>query len=542
MNVSQKNCIASIDDAAPHLNASHAPAQTSPAQGMGHVLCHSDRFLGKAEEASRQVLRSWCDYGPKQINVIDPDMMPGIFPEVAKGILDAMLNHGAKDFAGVYVYFMDAPQSIRDELCESNQGYSPRPQDCGSLLEIIRRYDAERKRDHLAGKLRMALERGEDSAEIMREFAALEAGHPGQTHSMIVAGVNSYPTETPQETVLLGNGWLRRGDIATFISTAGAGKSVASIQSAMAWGLGLPYLGIHPPRPLRILLFSGEDDGVTMGQCREGFLEHSAAITGRQLRAQDLAPLDTMLRTEFCREYVGERFHGHLAKLLRESPADLVIVNPLLSYVGGEVVACASEWLRAGLMPVLQQFDCAALLAHHTGKMAKDGWDNTDDTYSAIGGSELANIPRAILTLRPTTADGLSVVKVSKRQTTGWRDAQGNYCASYFVKRTNDPTKPAWLPVDSDEAGELIDASKATASPGRGKKVSAIDVVAAVETGAMHRQTLIEWLMRKCSCSDRPARHAINEAIELDLITSYTEPNPHGGKPLKWFCLPAHNA
>ena len=466
-------------------------------------------------------------------------MFPGIFSEIAAGVLDAIHNHGARDFAGVYASFTGAEHGIIVELCECNQAFAPLPEDCGPLLKTIRHYDTERKRDNLASKLKLAIDRGDDTTEIMREFAKLEAGETGKTHSIIVAGVNSYPTETPPETVLLGNGWIRWGDIATFIGNAGAGKSVFNIQAPMAWALGLPYMGIHPARPLRILLFSGEDDGVTIGQCREGFLENSEAITGRKLTAQDLAPLDSMFRTEFCREYVGERFHGHLANLLRESPADLVIVNPLLSYIGGEIVACASEWLRAGLMPILQQFNCAALLAHHTGKMAKDGWDNTDDTYSAIGGGEMANIPRAILTLRPTTAEGLFVVKVSKRQTTGWKDDQGNYTTSYFVKRTDDPTRPAWLPVGSDEAGEMIDAGKASGSTERGgKKVTASDVVAALTTGAMQRQVLIETLMRIHKCSDRPARNAITAAEKDELISSFTEPNPHGGNSLKWLCLP----
>ncbi len=360
-------------------------------------------------------------------------------------------------------------------------------------------------------------------------------------HSMIVRGVNGYPTETPPEHVVLGNGWIRRGDIATFISTAGSGKSVATIQAAMAWGLGLPYLGIRPPRPLRILLFSGEDDGVTIGQCREGFLEHSLAITGRQLSAADLEPLDRMLRVESCREHVGLRFHEHLAALLREEPADLVIINPLLSYIGGEIVAAASVWLRAGLMPILQEHGCASLIAHHTPKLAKDGWDNTDDTYSAIGGAELANIPRAILTLRPTTADGLSVLKVSKRQTTGWKDSKGSFTPCYFVRRTDNPERPAWLPVDSDEAADMIADSKPSGTAVRGaKKATPEAVVELLQSGAMHRIALIEAVKLKCHCTDKPAKDAITEAFDSGDIADFHKKNPIGGHALRWFCIPEH--
>jgi hypothetical protein len=305
----------------------------------------------------------------------------------------------------------------------------------------------------------------------------------------------------------------------------------------MCWGLGLPYLGIRPPRPLRIILFSGEDDGVTLGQCREGLLEHSEAITGRKLSAKDLEPLDRMLRTEFIREHVGLSFHAHLAGMLRDEPADLVIVNPLLSYLGGEVVAEVSKWIRAGLMPVLQSNDCAAILAHHTPKLAKDGWENTDDTYSGIGGAEVANIPRSILTLRPTAAKGLSVVNVSKRQTTGWKDDAGNYCTHYFVKRTENPERPAWLPVGTDEAGDMIEEAKPAQGKGKAgatKKVQPGDVVEIVRHRPVTQQDLIARLMSVCQCTEKPAREGIKAAETEELIESFDETNPRGGKAIKW--------
>jgi hypothetical protein len=353
--------------------------------------------------------------------------------------------------------------------------------------------------------------------------------------SLLLRGVNHYPTEIPPETILLGNGWMRRGDVVTFISTAGAGKSVAVTQAAMAWGLGLPYAGIAPRCPLKILLFSGEDDGVTIGQCREGFLEHSEAITGRQLTAKDLEPLDRMLRTEFSRENVGLHFHEHLAGLLTEEPADLVIINPLLSYVGGEIVACVSGWLRAGLMPILQAHDCGALIAHHTPKLAKDGWENTDDTYSAIGGAEVANIPRSVLTLRPTPAAGLSVLSVSKRQTTGWKDDGGDYCPRLFLQRTDNPERPAWIPIGTEQAGDMIAEAKPARDDkgGASQKVQPGDVAVIVRQKPIAQQDVIARLCNLRSCSNRTAREAITKAM-LTGIESFDERNPKGGKAIKW--------
>lgn len=303
------------------------------------------------------------------------------------------------------------------------------------------------------------LEREKEEREMEREEKEQEKTELEQ-RLQVFHGVSRYPSVSEADQSILGDGWLRKGDLATLISTAGAGKSVAMIQASIAWGLGLPYFGIRPPHPLRILLYSGEDDGVTIGQCREGLLDNSEAITGRKLTATDLQPLDASLRVCFDRLYTGERFFNKMRDLLNSEPADLIMINPLLSYLGGDVVATASEWLRSFLLPVLSRRGCAALMAHHTVKLPSNGWDGVDDTYSAIGGAEMANIPRSILTLRPTAAVGLSVLTVSKRKTTGWKDANNNAIDRYHVKRTGDPLRPAWLPVSGEEAAGLIAATK----------------------------------------------------------------------------------
>jgi len=496
----------------------------------------------RAEEIARDLIYSIADDGLHPQTEFPSKLMPTRpLLEVAE-LVKAGLEEGVKGWQDIVAAkFTDAPDRLRILFVECcKEGLPPRPEHRKPLIDSLRKYHATSRRLELIEIAKAEASSGNSLSAILAELTSLECEGAEKT-SLLLHGVNHYPTEVPPETVLLGNGWGRWGDVLTFISTAGAGKSVALTQASIAWGIGLPYMGIHPARPLRILLFSGEDDGATIGQCREGFLEHSKAITGHDLTAEDLEPLDSMLRIEFSRVHVGDAFHAHLDRLLRESPADLVMVNPLLSYIGGEIVACASQWLRAGLMPILQKHSCAAMLAHHTGKMGKDGWDNTDDTYSAIGGGEMANVPRAILTLRPTAADGLSVLKVAKRPTTGWKDSAGDFTTSFFVRRTSDPTRPAWLPVDSDEAGELLDASKVSQRGGKSaKKVTAAHVVAPLKVGAMQRQALIERLMVDCICSERSAVSGIKDAESEGEISSFSEPNPRGGNPLKWLCLPEH--
>jgi hypothetical protein len=359
------------------------------------------------------------------------------------------------------------------------------------------------------------------------------------TDSM-VRGFMSFPTDPPEEDILAGNAWLRVGDVHFFNSSAGAGKSVALIQASMAWGLGLPFLSIKPARPLRVLHFVGEDDESTLGQCREGFTENALATFGREIQPGELAKLDDMVRTDFSRQYTGKAFLARLETILTEEPADLVLINPLLSFIGGDIVKEASEFLRGGIMPIMQRHRAGCLIAHHTCKLTKASWDEMDFTYSGIGGGEVANVPRSILTLAPTKAKGLHAVYVSKRPTTGWKDDDDKFVDHIYIKRTDNPARPAWLPVSHEDAEAMIGEHSPAGESGRSKKATAEHIVEAVKTGAMARPALLAQIQRERHCTETPAKNALREARKEGLVKTFEQPTASGGKATVWVCLPEH--
>ncbi|MEK7952614.1 hypothetical protein [Luteolibacter soli] len=161
-----------------------------------------------------------------------------------------------------------------------------------------------------------------------------------------------------------------------------------------------------------------------------------------------------------------------------------------------------------------------------------------DLTYSGIGGGEVANVPRSILTLAPTKTKGLHCLHVSKRKTTGWKDPDGRYTDRYLIKRTDNPSRPAWLPVTPHEAETLISEGQATKGNTKSRKVGPHHVVQAVTTGDMQRKALLEQLARDHHCGLRSVEAAYSEAKALELIDTYSEKNPRGGKNLTWVCLP----
>jgi hypothetical protein len=359
--------------------------------------------------------------------------------------------------------------------------------------------------------------------------------------SSVIRGFCTFPTDPPQESVLIGNALIRLGDLAFLNSSAGAGKSVLLIQASIAWPLNLPYLGLNPSRPLKILHFVGEDDESTLGQCREGLLENAKAVIGRDLKREEIKILTDYVRTDFGLKYTGKAFIQRLDDMLKEEHADLVIINPLLSYIGGDVVANASEFLREGLMPLMKGHKCASLIGHHTPKLGKNSWAEIDPTYSGIGGGEVANAPRVIFTLMPTVVDGLWVLKVSKRQTTGWTDADGNFVDHLYFRRTENRSRPAWIPVPHEEALELIEESTpAKGSAGAPVKLTAEDVALALSSGAMQQQALIDALKRKHKVGFTTIKTRIIEARGRDLVKVWFEKNLRGGKDIAWLCIPEH--
>lgn len=354
----------------------------------------------------------------------------------------------------------------------------------------------------------------------------------------IVRGVMSYPTHAPPEVVLAGDEWLRRGDIVLFNSSAGAGKSVAAFHLSMCWPLGLPYLGILPSKPLRILHFAGEDDGVTAGQCREGLIAHAEALFGKPLGPDDLQGLDSMLRTEHGQRLSGDAFIAHVDRLLQAEPVDVVILNPMLSFVVGDLVSEVGGFLRQKLAVLAEKHDCAFLIFHHTTKLSKKSWEELDPIYSGTGGAEPANVGRSILCLAPTPVPGLHVLHVGKRKSTGWTDEAGNFVDKVYVKRGTNPKRPAWLPVSHAEAAELI--GEAKGKKGSSKKCSAEYVVAVLREndGRAWRGELLNLIARACDCSVATAKKSLDEARHAGLISEVAKKPQNGGQKQIWLFLP----
>ena len=206
-------------------------------------------------------------------------------------------------------------------------------------------------------------------------------------------------------SILIGDRWLSRGDIAILASTSGMGKSSFSLQAATAWGTGQKLLGgFDPHRPLKSLFFQAEDGEGDVAEVMLS-LRHAMKWTPAQ---EVLVRQNVLVVTD--RVHRGKSFVTELKRQLALHKPDLVWINPLLAFIGGDVndSTDVGTFLREQLNALNEPAAFAYIIIHHTAKppkeKAKRQWNEV--MYEMAGSADLTNAARAILALQATDSEG----------------------------------------------------------------------------------------------------------------------------------------
>ena len=202
----------------------------------------------------------------------------------------------------------------------------------------------------------------------------------------------------PQPDNLVGERFLCRQGSWLVVAQSGVGKSVFAIQAAVSFAVGRDVFGLRVERPLRNLMIQAENNE---GDMHEAF---SGICHGLNLGPGELDDLDANFRTVHCSRYTGAEFARFLAHLCRTHKPDIVWIDPLLSYIGGEIskMQDCSRFLQNQIQPVIEDADCGLVVIHHTGKPPKSDenkYKGADLAYLGIGSSVLTNWARATSTL-----------------------------------------------------------------------------------------------------------------------------------------------
>jgi AAA domain-containing protein len=231
--------------------------------------------------------------------------------------------------------------------------------------------------------------------------------------------------ETPPDpaATLLGNRFLCRESGMLFVGPSGIGKTSASVQQDLLWSVGLPAFGIAPARPLKILTIQAEDDDGDLSEIV------SSVKSGLHFTMDQIQESRERCFYIAERSRTGDLFLQFVVKpLLELHRPDLLRINPLQAYLGGEIkdTSITAGFLRNGLNPFLTQFQCGCIIVHHTPKTTftstKD-WKASDWMYAGAGSADITNWSRAALVIDSTDNPRVFRFIAAKRGSRiGWLD------------------------------------------------------------------------------------------------------------------------
>ncbi len=360
--------------------------------------------------------------------------------------------------------------------------------------------DAKTKRDlyQLGQEMLLAgMSLAEDPKPILEKFAtrikALSTAG-AQPPSRPTRGVLELcETEIDEGLTLLGDRFLCTGGGMVFIGPSGVGKSSASMQQDVCFALGREAFGIQPKRPLKILTVQAENDDGDLKEMINGVLKGVEGLG--ELSEEERTLLNTNCRIVTINDKSGDAFLRELDGLLELHKPDIVRIDPLMAYLGGDPTdtELLSTFLRAGLNPLLARHQCAVIINHHTPKVNNrdtSKWTALDFSYSGLGSSELVNWARCILTIEKTSDSKVfKFIAAKKTSRIGWKDPFGNPEEMRLFEHSKEPGHICWQ--------DASDASVQSATAKRGKpdiEKMIMDLVPA--TDAIPKKELVHLINR----------------------------------------------
>jgi hypothetical protein len=284
-------------------------------------------------------------------------------------------------------------------------------------------------------------------------------GEDGETSKPLAApvarrlGELALPVDNgPDE--LIKHRFLCRGGGMLLVGPTGVGKSALAMQAMIMWALGRGVFGFKPTKALKCLLVQAENDDGDLAEMRDG------VIRGLHLTEEERARVGEMVLV--IREDVRTGFgfvQGTLRPLLEEHRPDVVVIDPALSYLGGEASSQrdVGGFLRNWLNPLLREFGCGCVILHHTNKppagREKPDWQAGDFAYLGSGSIEWANWARGVVALRSLGSHSVFELRASKRGgRLRWKEPDGTTPAyAKLIAHSREDGVICWREADDED-------------------------------------------------------------------------------------------
>jgi hypothetical protein len=313
---------------------------------------------------------------------------------------------------------------------------------------------------------------------------------------------------------LIKHRFLYRGGILLLSGPTGAGKSSFTMQWGISLAGGVSCFGMkvgdcYYQKGLRVLVIQAENDEGDLAEQRDGvvsvFYPELIERAGRNLSFISMP------------DAAGEVFAARLSALCEFHRPDIVFIDPVFSFLGGDNSAQkdVSHWVRNLLLPIMKRFNCSCVLIHHQNKPQKDAVNN--GAYSMSGSAEWANAARACLNLE-SVGNGVFKLTATKRgDRLGWKDDSEQktlvrYIAHHGGTDEGGRAIIAWRDAEESEIPQ-------PATKGRNSKVTVQDVVKALRgRGSLATADLQKIIEEETGAARSPTMERIGEAVSLGLV------------------------
>lgn len=189
------------------------------------------------------------------------------------------------------------------------------------------------------------------------------------------------------------------------VAASGVGKSVLAMQMSILFATGRDLWKLEPHKPRKVILIQAENNFLDL-------VEPAQSITRiLNLSEQEKADLRKNFRVVSDDTHSGEGFVRLLENICERYKPEIVIVDPLMAYIGGDISKqeVCTKFFRNGINPIIHKHNVGLIVLHHTGKQkAKDLKQfeaNTDLEYLGIGSSDITNWARAVSIIMPSRHD-----------------------------------------------------------------------------------------------------------------------------------------
>ena len=216
---------------------------------------------------------------------------------------------------------------------------------------------------------------------------------------------------------MLGSRWLSKSGSCVWVGSSGLGKSVLTLQAAMTWATGMPFMGIHPKGQYKSLIIQAENNFGDVAETIQG-VKQGLAKEYPELSFDEIQQKVSIVRMV---NSSGLEFIARLKGMIAEYQPDMVWIDPLLCYLGGDPNSSEDVSYFTGLIDELAiESGCLFHIIHHTGKPKTSadtrGFTTADLMYAGLGSSVLTNWARAIMVLQGERgSEGIFRLTAAKR-------------------------------------------------------------------------------------------------------------------------------